>query len=159
MPSGPAAGSFTPSEPGVLVVVTSLPAPGFWEGTATSPTGGFEHGIALELAERFGVDRVRVVDVPFERLVGGDLAGADVALAELTPTAGRDADLDFSTAYLDAHPAVLVRAGTEVADLAAARALGWAVQAGSIHVELAERRIRPEGGLLQLTDIGAVVAA
>jgi polar amino acid transport system substrate-binding protein len=158
-PSGPAAGSFTPSEPGVLVVAASLPAPGFWEGTAGAPTGGFEHGIALELAERFGLDRVRVVDVPFERLVAGDLAGADLALAELTPTAGRDADLDFSTPYLDAHPAVLVRAGTAVPDLAAARELSWAVQSGSIHVELAEVRIRPAGGLLQLPDIGAVVAA
>jgi polar amino acid transport system substrate-binding protein len=130
-PSGPAAGTFTSSEPGVLVVAASLPAPGFWEGTAEAPTGGFEHGLALELAERFGLAEVRVVDVPFERLVSGDLGGADLALAELTPTLGRDARLDFSTPYLDAHPAVLVRVGTEVPDLAAARDLSWAVQAGS----------------------------
>ena len=71
-PTGPAAGSFSPSEPGVLMVAASLPAPGFWEGTAAAPTGGFEHGLALELAERFGLDEVRVVDVPFDRLVTGD---------------------------------------------------------------------------------------
>lgn len=158
-PTGPAAGTFTSSEPGVLVVAASLPARGFWEGTADAPTGGFEFGLALELAERFGLDEVRVVDVPFDRLVSGDLGGADIALAELTPTVGRDALLDFSTPYLDAHPAVLVRAGTEVPDLAAARDLSWAVQTDSIHVPLAEQRIRPVGGPLQLPDIGSVVAA
>lgn len=158
-PNGPAAGMFTSSEPGVLVVAASLPARGFWEGTAEAPTGGFEYGLALELAERFGLDEVRVVDVPFDRLVSGDLGGADLALAELTPTLGRDARLDFSTPYLDAHPAVLVRVGTEVLDLAAARDLRWAVQAGSIHVPLAEQRIRPAGGPLEMPDIGSVVAA
>jgi polar amino acid transport system substrate-binding protein len=158
-PTGPAAGTFTSSEPGVLVVAASLPARGFWEGTAEAPTGGFEYGLALELAERFGLDEVRVVDVPFDRLVSGDLGGADLALAELTPTLGRAARLDFSTPYLDAHPAVLVRVGTEVPDLAAARDLSWAVQADSIHVPLAEQRIRPAGGPLELPDIESVVAA
>lgn len=156
-PSGPAAGEFVPSSPGVLTVAASLPAPGFWDGPADAPTGGFEHGLALALADRFGLDEVRVVDVPFDRLVRGDLGGADLALAELTPTVDRDEGLDFSTAYLDAHPGVLVRAGTEVPDLAAARELSWAVQTGSVHVDLVRDRIRPEGGLVERPDIASVV--
>lgn len=158
-PTGPAAGAFTPSEPGVLTVAASLPSPGFWEGPADAPTGGFEHGLAVALASRLGLERVRVVDVPFDRLVAGDLGGADLALAELSPTPERATRLDFTTAYLDAHPAVLVRSGTKVDDLAAARDLTWAVQSASIHVPLVERRIRPRTAPLVLPDIGAVVEA
>lgn len=156
--TGPASGSFTPAQPGVLVVATNLPAPGFWEGPADSPNGGFEHGLALALMEQFGLDELRVVDVRFEDLVAGDLGGADLALAELTPTSLRDEVLDFSTAYLDAHPAVLVRDGTDVPDLAAARELRWAVQSGSTQVDLARDRIRPDV-LVELGDIQAVVDA
>jgi polar amino acid transport system substrate-binding protein len=156
--TGPASGSFTPARPGVLVVATNLPAPGFWEGSADAPTGGFEHGLALELMRLFDLDELRVVDVPFEDLVAGDLGGADVALAELTPTTERDAVLDFSTAYLDAHPAVLVRDGTAISDLSAARDLRWVVQAGSTQVALARERIRPDV-LIELDDIQAVVDA
>lgn len=157
-PTGPAAGTFTPSEPGVLVVATNLPAPGFWEGPPDAPTGGFEHGIAIAIMEEFGLTELRVVNVPFDRLVAGDLAGADLALAQITPTDERDGVLDFTTAYLDAHPAVLAPDGTEVADLAAARELRWAVQIGSTHTDLLEERIRPEA-VQRLDDIDAVVDA
>lgn len=155
---GSAAGSFTPSRADVLTVAVNLPAPGFWEGSADAPTGGFEHGLALALMELFELDGLRVVDVPFESLVAGDLGGADLALAELTPTPARDDVLDFSTAYLDAHPAVLVRTGTGVPDLAAARELRWAVQAGSTQVDLVRERVRPDV-IVELADIQAVVDA
>jgi len=158
-PSGSASGVFEPNQAGVLTVATNLPSPGFWEGTAADPTGGFEYELALELADRFGLDTVRVVDIEFERLVAGDLGGADLALAELTPTAKREEVIDFSTAYLESHPGVLVRSGTEVTDLADARELRWGVQAGSIHVDFVEGAIRPTGGLWEFSDIGLVVGA
>lgn len=156
--TGSAAGSFTPARPGTLVVATNLPAPGFWEGPGDAPTGGFEHGLALALTEQFDLDEVRVVDVPFESLVAGDLGGADLALAQITPTAARDDVLDFTTAYLDAHPAVLVRRGTDVPDLAAAREFRWGMQAGTTQVDLATERIRPDV-LLEFDDIQSVVDA
>jgi polar amino acid transport system substrate-binding protein len=158
-PSGSASGVFEPDQVGVLTVATNLPSPGFWEGTAAAPTGGFEYELAIELAERFGLDTVRVVDVEFEQLVAGDLGGADLALAELTPTTERRAVLDFSTAYLESHPGVLVRSGTEVSDLADARELRWAAQAGSIHADFVEGAIQPTGGLAEFSDIGLVVDA
>src|SRR3954471_18558430 len=81
---------FTPRTPGQLTVATSLPAPGFWDGTAVGElTGGFEDGIARALADRFDL-RLEVVDVPFERIVAGDLGGADMALAQITITPARD---------------------------------------------------------------------
>jgi polar amino acid transport system substrate-binding protein len=158
-PSGSASGVFEPGQEGVLTVATNLPSPGFWEGSTADPTGGFEYELAVELAKRFGLDDVRVVDVEFEQLVAGDLAGADLALAELTPTTERREVFDFSTAYLESHPGVLVREGTDVADLADARDLRWGVQAGSTHVGFVEGAIRPAEGFEEFSDIGLVVDA
>lgn len=156
---GDAAGTFTPGTPGTLTVAVNLPAPGFWEGSAAAPTGGFEHGLALALMDRFDLDRLQVVDVPFDRLVAGDLGGADLALAELTPTADRDEVLDFTAGYLDANPAAIVQPGTALADLAAARELSWVVQTGSTQERLVDEVIRPDGDIARVADIDAVVDA
>ncbi len=39
------------------------------------------------------------MNVPFGRIVAGDLGGADVALAQITTTADRRDHLDFSVPY------------------------------------------------------------
>jgi len=140
-----AAGRFRPYEPGTLSVATAeVPSTGFWEGTPIQPTGGFEWLLAGSLAERFGLDRVRVVTVPFSKLVGGDLGGADIALSELTATAGRQRVLSFSVPYLPASPAVLVREGVSVPDLAAARKLSWSVRASSTLETFLGDVVRPD---------------
>src|SRR3954451_11031984 len=82
---GAAGSSFEPVKPGVLTVATAfLPAPGFWEGRP--PIDGFEARLADAIAHELGLKRVQVVQVPFARIVAGDLGGADVALSQLTPT-------------------------------------------------------------------------
>ena len=127
--SSGAAGSFTPRVRGTLTVATAqVPDPGFWSGTIAHPTGGFEYGLARALAARLGLHRVSVVEVPFHELVRGRLGGADLALSDITITEERAERLDFSTPYLKAPPSIVVRPGTEVADVNAARALRWAVQ-------------------------------
>lgn len=142
--NGPA-GEFDPVTPGVLTVATEkVPAAGFWLGTKDDPTGGFEYGLAEALADRFGLDRVEVRTVPFERMIEGDLAGADLGLRELTPTGEREEHLDFSIPYISAPPAALVRAGSEIRDLKAARELTWAVPRGTTLVETLEEVVRPE---------------
>ena len=86
---GAAGSSFKPVSRGVLTVATAfLPAPGFWEGRP--PVSGFEAGLAAALARRLGLDRVRVVQVPFTTILRGKLAGADMALSQLTPTKERE---------------------------------------------------------------------
>ncbi len=148
----PAAGRFRPAQPGTLTVATSeIPATGFWEGTASQPTGGFEWALAKSLAERFGLDRVQVVTIPFSRLVDGDLGGADLALAELTDTAARERVLSFSVPYLPASPAVLVRNGREVPDLAAARKLSWSVRASSTLERFLADIVRPDSPTVAVT--------
>lgn len=139
-----AAGTFTPRVAGTLTVATAqIPDPGFWEGTFAHPTGGFELALAQALAERFGLSKINVVEVPFHRLVRGDLGGADLALSDITITDERAEHLDFSTSYLKAPPAIVVRPGTEVPDVKAARGLRWAVQDDTTLKEALESEIEP----------------
>jgi ABC-type amino acid transport substrate-binding protein len=139
-----AAGTFSPRVPGTLTVATAqIPDPGFWEGTFARPTGGFEYGLALELAKIFGLAHVKVVEVPFHQLVRGDLGGADLALSDVTITEERAQHLDFSTPYLKAPPSIVVRPGTSVPDVNAARGLRWAVQHDTTLKTALEESIEP----------------
>jgi ABC-type amino acid transport substrate-binding protein len=111
----------------LTVVTTDIPSPGFWEGTPTHVTGGFEYELARLLAKRFGLRSLDVKTEPFHRIVEGQLSGADLALDLITPTADRERSLAFSYPYLNATPTVVVRTGTAVPDLATAQGLRWGV--------------------------------
>lgn len=141
----PAAGrAFEPVEPDTLTVATAvLPAPGFWEGPEDGRYRGFEADLVHELADRLGLDRVEVIEVPFEDLVTGDLGGADLAVSQLSPSAEREEVLSFSAPYLRAAPAVLARAGTEGRDTEAIRELRWVVRRVSTLTDVVTDRIRP----------------
>lgn len=139
------AGTFTPAKAGVLTVATSaVPSPGFWEGTPQHPTGGFEYELARELAQRFGLNQVKIRIVHFHRIVRGHLGGADMGIDLITPTAEREEHLTFSTAYLETAPTVLVRTGTDVADLKTAQELRWGAIQSTTFVEDVEKQIVPE---------------
>jgi len=134
---------FQPRTSGVLTVATAfLPAPGFWQGRGWR--SGFEAALAAALARELGLDRVRVVQVPFATLTAGNLGRADLALSQLTPTASRERSLDFSTAYLTAPPGVLAAAGTNADDLSDLRALRWVVSSTSTLTPILDDRVRPE---------------
>lgn len=140
-----AAGTFAPRAAGTLTVATAqIPDPGLWEGTPGHPTGGFEYGLAQALARRFGLAKVDVVMVPFPKLVAGELGGADLALSDITVTSARAAHLSFSTPYLSAPPSILVRPGTEVPDVHAAKRLRWAVQTGTTLQSALEESVEPQ---------------
>ncbi|MBV9424552.1 MAG: amino acid ABC transporter substrate-binding protein [Solirubrobacterales bacterium] len=124
--TSPAAGTFKPRNRGVLTVVTSdVPEPGFWVGTIAHPTGGFEYELARDLAVRFGLKSVHIRIEQFNRVVDGKLGDADLALDLITPTSQREQNLDFSAAYLTDPPAVVVRSGTDMRDLATAQGVRW----------------------------------
>jgi polar amino acid transport system substrate-binding protein len=142
--SSPAAGTFTPRTPGVLTVVTSeVPRPGFWEGTPSHLTGGFEYELARLLARRLGLRVVRVRVEPFRRIVHGRLDGADLALDLITPTTRRARRLSFSLPYLDAPPTVVVRAGRSVPDLYTAQTLRWGAVRATTFVGIIRSLISP----------------
>lgn len=138
-------GTFDPDRPGVLTVMTQpMPTAGFWEGTSEDPTGGFEYEMAVDLAGRLGLDRVEVRTAPFSRIVGGHLGGADLAMALITPTSERDEELDFTTPYIDAAPALLVREGTEIPDVQTAQEMQFAVGRDTTFESIVEETIRPD---------------
>jgi polar amino acid transport system substrate-binding protein len=139
---GAAGSKFHPVTPGVLTVATAfLPAPGFWEGRP--PTKGFEATLAVDLAHRLGLKRVRVVQVPFASITSGNLGGADMALSQLTPTKKREQHLDFTTPYLTAPPGVLARVGVDAIDVHALKGLHWVVSRTSTLTPILMHTIRP----------------
>jgi polar amino acid transport system substrate-binding protein len=136
---------FAPVEEGVLTVATNLPAPGFWNGDDPSAIeGGFEYGIATELAKRLGLDDgVNVVNVSFDALVAGQARNFDLALSQVTITDERAEVVDFTVPYFSSDQGVMVRKGTKVPDLAAARALQWGVQASTTGQSFVDEKIKP----------------
>lgn len=155
----PAAGTFTPHHHGVLTVATTvIPSPGFWEGSAERPTGGLEYELARDLAQRFGLGRVRIELIGFDQVVTGHLGDADLALDLLTPTGERDQFLTFSSPYLDAAPTVLVRTGTDVPDLETAQGLRWGAVRGTTLAGIIASSIQPDEAIRRYADTTALVA-
>jgi polar amino acid transport system substrate-binding protein len=139
---GAAGAKFVPKKPGVLTVATSfLPAPGFWYGHGDQ--SGFESGLARALAHKLGLERVRVVQVPFARVTHGHLGGADLGLSQVTPTAEREQSASFSTPYLTAPPGVLARTGVDAIDLNGLRGLHWVISRISTLTPIVKSVVRP----------------
>src|SRR6266511_2437805 len=158
--SGGAAGTFRPLTPGVLTVATTFPVAGFWEGSDVAhPTGGFEYQLAEELASTLDLAGVKIVDVAFSDLVEGKATGFDIGLAEVSVTSARRQRVDFSTSYLTTPVAVVGRAGTEVEDHAAARALRWGVTESTTEVEVVDDLIRPEAEAQRFATSGEMLNA
>ncbi len=149
---------FQPVHPGELTVATAfLPAPGFWEGSPPT-SGGFEAGLAHALAKHLGLDRVKVVQVPFASLVEGKLGGADLALSQLTPTDEREKVVDFSTPYLSAPPAILALRTVDASDVHGLQELRWVTSRVSTLTPFVQNRIRPKRAPLVVEDRAAALA-
>ncbi|MGE0133893.1 MAG: ABC transporter substrate-binding protein [Dehalococcoidia bacterium] len=134
---------FEPATAGELVVATSLPAPGFWNGDSVEDlSGGFEYRIAEALAEAFGL-RLRVIDLVFDRINAGDFGGADLVISQLAATAERGERMTFTRPYFFSANGVLVKTGTRLDDLEAAREARWVVEAGTIQIAFIRDVIRP----------------
>lgn len=136
-----------------LVVMTDLPAPGFWSNTADTAGDepvGFEHEIAALLAERFGLELV-IVDAPFTDIVAGRLGDADLAIAQISVTSERAEMIDFSVPYYRTDSAVIGRIGAELTDLKTARELRWVAEAGSTQDGVIAEEVRPDAAHLGVT--------
>src|SRR4051794_7304333 len=149
--NGAAGAKFVPRKAGVLTVATSfLPAPGFWFGPGAKR--GFESGLALALAHKLGLEKVRVVQVPFAQVTSGRLGGADLGLSQVTPTAEREKTASFSTAYLEAPPGVLARRGINAIDLKGLRELRWVVGRVSTLTPIVTNVVRPSRAPIVVED-------
>jgi polar amino acid transport system substrate-binding protein len=106
-----------PVTPDTLTVETTLPAPGWWNGTtADSIKDGYEYCMAAELANMAGLSKLVIKNVSFDQLVAGHTNNFDIALAEISITPERAQVVDFSTPYFDSNIGVLVKKGADVTE-------------------------------------------
>jgi len=130
---------------GPLRVATSLPAPGFWNGsTPDTIDGGFEWALAGELADRLGYDGFDLKNVSFDGLVAGKVKGFDIALSQVSITKEREKVVDFSKPYYISDNGIMVNKGTDVPDAETARGLRWGVQTGSTHVAFLKKVLKTD---------------
>src|ERR1700681_4409187 len=102
-PTPAAAANFKPVKAGTLSVVTSLPGPGFWEGSDSNPTklkSGYEYDIAKCMQSMFGLKNFSVRNVSFDAIVAGTVQNYDLALSQVSITSARAKVVSFSTSYL-----------------------------------------------------------
>ncbi len=133
------AADFKPSTPDTLTVVTSLPGPGFFEGSDTDPTkikSGYEYDIAKAMETAFGLHKLVIENKPFDAIVGGQVTGYDIAFSQISITCDRAKVVQFSQPYFQSNQGILVKKGFKVPDLATAKTIHWGVQTSTTAVDL-----------------------
>jgi polar amino acid transport system substrate-binding protein len=135
---------FSPRTPGVLTVGIDLPNPAYVKGTSVSNlSGGYESDLVNEIAKRLGIPKVKWVLFPFNALVAGKDCPCDFSVGGVSIFPDRQKVVDFSSPYYTVNQAILVRKGTTVADLAAAKALQWGAQKDSSGLYYLDTTLKP----------------
>lgn len=128
---------------GPLKVATNLPAPGFWNGdTPDAVDGGFEYGMAEDIAERLGYDGFELSNVSFDALVAGKAKGFDLALSQVTITPERGKVVAFTVPYFSSDQGILVKTGTKV-DESNLKDIQWGVQTATTAQAYLKKEIKP----------------
>ena len=135
---------FKPRTDGVLTVGIDLPNPAYVKGTSVSSlSGGYEYDLANEVAKRLGIPKVRWVLFPFNALVAGKACPCDFSVGGVSVFPDRQKVVDFSAPYYTVNQAILVRTGTQVPDLAAAKSLQWGAQKDSSGLYYLDSTLKP----------------
>jgi polar amino acid transport system substrate-binding protein len=140
---------FTPVHADTLTVVTSLPGPGFWEGSDTDPNqikAGYEYCIAKAFQGAFGLKNLTVRNEGFDALVAGTVTDFDVALSQSSITDDRKKVVDFSDPYFESQQGVLVKKGgsVKVTTVDEAKKIQWGVQTGTTAIDMLDSLIKPD---------------
>ena len=134
-----AAADFKPVVADTLSVVTSLPGPGFWEGSDTDPTkltSGYEYDIAKCMQKAFGLQSMNVRNVSFDAIVAGSVTKYDLALSQVSITPKRAKVVSFSEPYFESQQGVLMRSDQSISTLAEAKKTKWGLQTATTAVDL-----------------------
>ena len=109
--------------------------------------------------QRLGRSGIQVVEVPFNQLIAGKSEKKfDVAFEQALIS--DDAPVEFSVPYLAFDVGILVRTGTTVADLPAARALRWGVATGvATPLTFLQEELEPTASPQTYPDLTKAVAA
>jgi polar amino acid transport system substrate-binding protein len=138
-PTPAAAADFKPVTADTLSVVTSLPGPGFWEGSDSDPTkltSGYEYDIAKCMQQMFGLSKFNVRNVSFDAIVAGSITNYDIALSQVSITPERAKVVSFSEPYFESQQGVLMRAGDSISTLSEAKTTNWGIQTATTAADL-----------------------
>ncbi len=104
-----------PAKAGQFTVLTSLPAPIWWNGDAVETVkDGMEYCMAAEIAWRAGYDKMEVLNTSWEAFIGNQAAGYDVGFAQTSITEERKKVFDFTTPYFNSDMGVIAKADAPV---------------------------------------------
>jgi polar amino acid transport system substrate-binding protein len=131
-----------------LTVVTSLPGPGFWEGSDTDPSklnSGYEYDIAKLIQQKLCVSHLTVRNESFDAIVGGTVTDYDIALSQISITDDRKKVVDFTDSYFESQQGVLIKAGTNVSvsNVDEAKKIQWGVQTATTAIDMLSNLIKP----------------
>jgi polar amino acid transport system substrate-binding protein len=105
----------SPAKAGQFTVLTSLPAPVWWNGDAVETIkDGMEYCLAAEIAWRAGYDKLEVVNTSWEAFIGNQSQGYDVGFAQTSITEERKQVFDFTTPYFNSDMGVIAKADAPV---------------------------------------------
>ena len=150
---------------GELTVGTDTPAfPPYFEDDDPTNGKGFESAVAYAIAERLGFapDEVRWTEVPFNSSYAPGRKGFDFDINQISITAKRVEQVDFSEPYYTTPQAVLVSEGSafagasSVSELANAR---FGVQLGTTSLDAVSQVIAPSTEPRVYDDSGDTVRA
>jgi polar amino acid transport system substrate-binding protein len=136
-------------EPGVLTVGTDKPAfPPYFVDDDPSNGQGFESAVAYGIADRLGFaqDEVNWVVVPFNSSYAPGPKRFDFDINQISITPQREQQVDFSEPYYTTPQAVLVPAGSPLANATSAADLKdakFGVQVGTTSLDALESVIDP----------------
>jgi polar amino acid transport system substrate-binding protein len=133
--------------PGTLTVALDIGTIGLAEGAIVNGrvvrASGFEIDLARALARKLGVE-LRIVDVPFARVVRPGSKPYDVSISHVTITAKRAKSVDFSPPYFVVNKGVLVAIGVAPpATLTDLRKLRVCAQAATTSIAYVRTKLRP----------------
>jgi polar amino acid transport system substrate-binding protein len=140
---------FKPVKADTLSVVTSLPGPGFWEGSDTDPAevkSGFEYDIAKAMQQQFGLKNLEVRNESFDAIVAGTVQNYDLALSQISITCDRAKVAKFTMPYFESNQGVLVRSDSnvKVTTLDEAKKIQWGIQTATTAADLLDKYVKPD---------------
>ena len=130
-----------PAKPGQFTVLTSLPAPIWWNGDAVENTkDGMEYCMAAEIAWRAGYDKMEVVNTSWEAFIGNQVQGYDVGFAQTSITDERKKVFDFTTPYFNSDMGVIAKADAPV-DEKSIKTVKVGIQQGTTGAAFAQEKL------------------
>ena len=149
-------GEYTLVEAGKLTCISNLYFPPFESmDEKTGEPVGFDIDMSKSLAEHLGLEANWLPSQAFDSLVPTIKAGgtADIAIAGMTITDARKAEVDMSDPYVDSNQSLVTKVGSEeTLDSLNAAEKKIAVQAGTTGADWAAENL-PDATIVPLDDI------